>query len=186
MRAFIALYLSPQLLDECLRIQKTLGRRFDCIRWTKPEQIHLTLKFLGDLDEQGVPEVSRAIESAVSQINPFDIVLGACGRFPEDRPARIVWVGFNKGAAQLSSLERAVSAAVTPLGFAPEKRPFVPHLTIGRVDDGGNIKNLSRVISEIQVSPLRQRLDSIKLMKSELGRGGAVHSELWSAGLQAC
>jgi 2'-5' RNA ligase len=131
MRAFVAVFPPLEVRREAL----TWARRRssdDRVRWTRPENVHLTLKFLGDVRAEALDEIRAALEEVCAQHAPFDAALAKLGAFPSARRARILWIGVGAGFDPLRSLAADFDDALTPLGFEREKRPYVPHLTLGR------------------------------------------------------
>lgn len=130
MRAFIAIELPEELRAELARQQVALRAASSDARWTRPEGIHLTLKFLGEISEAQVGQVAQALE-ALGEFPPFPVEVAGFGFFPEARRPRVFWVGVKAGAA-LGELAQRFEAALEKLGFARERRVFSPHLTLAR------------------------------------------------------
>ena len=191
LRLFVAVHLPDRWLDALARAQEELRRQGLHLRFVRPEGIHLTLKFLGETDQRRLPEITRALASAVSGMRSFDVELGAPGTFGPRRRPRVVWYGITGDSAALVALHRAVEGALTPLGYAPEGRPFAPHLTLARVPDTLPPDEAERIAPTVarlatpQVDPLH--VTSISLMRSQLGPGGARYSvvETWRLGGEA-
>lgn len=135
MRLFIAIDLPDSvraaLAREQARLRDVCAGSRD-IRWTRPEGVHLTLKFLGAVDEPRLPEVIGALRT-IAPFDPFEVDVGGFGFFPNARRPRVFWVGLEAPPA-LGELARRVEAAMVPLGFARENRPFQPHLTLARFE----------------------------------------------------
>jgi 2'-5' RNA ligase len=132
-RLFVALEL-PGTHRAALAGVCEQGRRGG-VRWVAAENVHLTLKFLGEVDEALVPEIEEALAAAAGEARPFALALRGGGCFPNARSPRVIWVGVSEGAEEASRLAAEMERALGPLGFAPEKRRFRPHLTIGRPKD---------------------------------------------------
>jgi 2'-5' RNA ligase len=133
LRCFVALE-PPQALRESIASHFAReGRGAPGIRWTAAAGLHLTLKFLGDVEPARLPELEAALAAAVAQHPPFTLELRGAGAFPTPQGPRVVWVGAGAGAAQAAALAGAVDAAAAAGGCAPEARPFAAHLTVGRV-----------------------------------------------------
>jgi 2'-5' RNA ligase len=163
------------------------GRRIAGVRWVAPCNLHLTLKFLGDVAEGRLPELRTALMAAAAGASPFTLALHGAGAFPSPERPRVIWVGAGAGSAELTALALSVEAALTPLGFAPEDRPFSPHLTVGRVS-----------YRPPDPAPLRRLIDSargrewgewlvpaVHLMRSELFPKGPIYSILQTTPLPA-
>ena len=131
MRAFVAVFPPPELREEALARARRLALR-GRVRWSKPENIHLTLKFLGDVREEILDGLCAALEEVCGRHAIFDAGLAGFGAFPSARRAQILWAGIGMGSTRLSSLATDLDAVLAPLGFEREKRPYTPHLTLGR------------------------------------------------------
>src|ERR687894_2751667 len=135
MRAFVAVFPPSEVRREAL----AWARRWssdDRVRWTRPENVHLTLKFLGDVRAESLDGIRVALGEVCAEHAPFDAVLAELGAFPSARLAKILWVGVGAGSERLRSLAADVDDALASLGFEREKRPYVPHLTLGRMRGG--------------------------------------------------
>jgi RNA 2',3'-cyclic 3'-phosphodiesterase len=139
-RTFIAVRPPDPLCDHIAEVVR--GRRrpvgagrmaVDGVRWVPPENLHYTVKFLGELTAARLPEMEAALEAVGRRHVAFDAALAGGGCFPGAQRPRILWVGMGEGAAALTALAADVEAAVAPMGWEPERRPFKPHLTVGRV-----------------------------------------------------
>ncbi|MFM8550892.1 MAG: RNA 2',3'-cyclic phosphodiesterase, partial [Nitrospiraceae bacterium] len=145
-RTFIAVELPSSLRQALAQVQAEARNRIARelspamrLQWVRPEAIHLTLKFLGDIPEQQVDEIKSAAGSALCSVAPFSVEVAGLGVFPDLRAPRILWVGLSGGegtASALSHLAAMVERSVEPLGYPPESRPFNPHLTLARIKEG--------------------------------------------------
>lgn len=129
-RAFIAVELSG--LDEVLALRQEIQRTGAPFKLVNPENIHITLKFLGDTDEALIPDLRTAMEKACEGIEPFKIYYKTMGAFPNQKVMKIIWVGI-ENAGPLIQIAKAVDEGCSKLGFQKENRPFKPHLTLGRM-----------------------------------------------------
>jgi 2'-5' RNA ligase len=183
-RAFVAIELNRELLDRLAELQERLQRQVPphSVRWVRPEGIHLTLQFLGDIAASRVAEISRALETASRDVGPFPFQLKGLGCFPNLRRVRVVWVGIEETTGVLQRLQKAVGHNLAALGYPPEERPFSPHLTLGRVQRSASLSDqqrLGEVIVNSQVETLgRMTADAVYLMRSDLRPTGAVYSAL--------
>jgi 2'-5' RNA ligase len=164
-RAFLAIPLPPPLCEELAK----LGRSIAGLRAQRAETIHLTLRFLGEIDD---PEpVAQAAEEVAARHAPFDVSLEGVGAFPDPRRPRVVWVGLGEGEENARALARDLESAVVALGFPPEERPWSAHVTLGRFRD--------RPPKPPPFDPKRSfgraRADRIILFRSELTPEGARH-----------
>jgi 2'-5' RNA ligase len=186
-RAFIAIKLTPAILkrlgDLQARIKEDIPPRL--VRWVKPQGIHLTLKFLGDVPASQIETIAEATRGACAPYASFSFTIGRLSCFPNPRRPRVVWVGVDEPRGALVRLQRAIEGALTPLGYPPERRPFHPHLTLGRVKGGSRdaLQALGEYVSRAQVKVGTMEATSVSLMRSELLSGGAVYTELATAPL---
>lgn len=146
-RLFVALDLAIGVVEELLNIQEELhahlGANGDLpqtrLRWTNPENIHLTLKFLGNTEDALISRLSETISSLVKPLFPFEVEARGVGFYPAPELPRIFWCGFDPQSAEvLALLQQAIERDLGELGFAPNDRPFHPHLTLGRVKSRAN------------------------------------------------
>jgi RNA 2',3'-cyclic 3'-phosphodiesterase len=185
-RAFIAIELSDDIhhrLDDVEhQIQSRAGetaRR--AVRWVAAENIHLTLKFLGDVSTDQLTPITGLLAEVAASYPGLDLTIGGSGAFPNARRPRVVWVGC-EGSPVLGRLQKAVDQAMDRLGYPREERPFSPHLTLGRVNEnarGDELAQLVRALGETHVGELgRVKVETFHLFKSELHPGGAVYTRL--------
>ena len=175
-RLFVACELPDEIVNALGQLQDGLGRAgAEQLRWVRPEGIHLTLKFLGEVE---VALVDDVITSLSACIRPFALRLSASqlGAFG-GRRLRVVWVGLDGQTGELSDLAKTVERALEPLGFPAEHRPFAPHLTLGRVRERASAaerERLSGLLESYQMpSPTEFSLSRVALIQSILGPGGA-------------
>lgn len=155
------------------------------VSWTRPEGMHLTLKFLGEIEEKRVPKIEASLEMATNGIGSFSLRVSSMGTFPDIRRPRVVWIGLEEDGGSLSKLQENVERELGAIGFPGEKRGFTPHLTLGRIRSNRNIEKLLNLINEekaVEVGGFG--VSSILLMRSELRPTGAVYTELYSAPLK--
>jgi 2'-5' RNA ligase len=186
MRLFIAVDLSEgarvAIAAEQKRIAAALAGTKTSLRWVKPEQAHLTLVFLGNVDEVRVPAVVEAVGGDVD-LAPFEMVLDGEGVFPPRGAPRVLWIGTTLGAAQLIELQRRLSARVAALGVELERRPFHPHLTIGRWRESRAFDRDRALAAARSGSIARIRVEHATLYESRLSPSGAAYRELTRATL---
>jgi len=186
-RAFIAVDVSQEAKAALASIISRLKRETegDRIRWGRAESIHLTLKFLGNVESALVQPVLEAVERAAYSSGPFQVALSKVGAFPRLEAPRVIWVGLQGDLEALVALQRRMEDEVSPLGFPKEERPFSPHLTLGRVNDGWvrrgeNGLDLAKVTLNDQVA---WRVEEVHLMQSVLTPSGAIYQRLGSTPL---
>ena len=187
-RSFIAVELPSAARDAVERVMRELrATAGDGVRWVRPEGIHLTLKFLGDIDVDSVPAISTALGRCADSAAPFDLYLEGVGVFPNARRPRVVWVGLGGALESLQGLQQSVERELEALGFTRERRAFTPHLTLGRVRDGASAQQgraLSEAIAGASVQPgVVLPVRELALMKSDLQPTGAVYTRLHAARL---
>ena len=190
LRTFIAVELDKELLGNLVDLQDRLRGQVAprSVRWVRPEGIHLTLKFLGEIRPDQVDAVNVALAQAASEVRPFTFTVGGMGCFPNTRRPRVIWVGLYEPTGTLSRLRDAVESHVAPLGFPTEKRPFRPHLTLGRVQryaSKSEVREIGEVIASSEIGALDEmRVGQVSFIKSDLRPGGAVYTTLYEAQLQ--
>jgi RNA 2',3'-cyclic 3'-phosphodiesterase len=150
------------------------------VRWVKPENVHLTLKFLGDVAEEDLARVADTLESVCQRHEAFEAAPSGFGAFPSSRRARILWAGVGEGAGRLTALAHDVQRSLESLSFEPEKRPYKPHLTLGRA------RGRPAVLGAAGITPpgLGFPVNSVELVESVLGEAGATYSTLASRALR--
>ncbi len=176
-RSFIALPLDDTIKNALVETRQTLrqalgdlakGKDDGVIRWNRPQQFHLTLDFLGNLDDGEIEQVKDRVRTASQKIEPFSLELGALGSF--GRPTKVIWVGIRGDTQTLQTLHEHV--AVTP------KRSFRPHLTLGRVKHPPNPRVLKQALSQVEVPTRPWLADEVVLYESVLEPRGARHTPL--------
>ena len=188
-RAFIALHISEQaretLAQAMARLEEATGNG---VRWVNPDGVHLTLKFLGDIPSGQAQEVMESMRKSSDGHGVFHLSLSRLGMFPNERQPRVLWAGVTGDLAALSLIQESVETAMSGLGFQRERRPFRPHLTIGRVRDGVRPKQRQAIgdsLSSIKMRPSQPwQVDSVHLIRSVLLPQGAVYTSLGSAELR--
>lgn len=180
MRLFIAIDLDEAVKAAVVKLQSRLKqslRNGNGLKWVPQEQMHFTLKFLGEVDEGRIDEIGKAINTACFEKKAFEFELSAIGTF--GRPAKVLWLGSETQSGELIALVDSVEQALQESGFEKENRPFSVHLTLARVKDGGVEKNLHRVVNENQkVEMPKVFVDSVCLYKSQLTLDGPVYTLL--------
>ncbi|HWQ70042.1 MAG TPA: RNA 2',3'-cyclic phosphodiesterase [Patescibacteria group bacterium] len=180
-RAFVAANLNPDLKAALAMVQDRLKATRADVGWVRPENLHLTLKFLGQVEEDRIGAIGQAIAAAATGCGPVRLVFQGLGAFPRPREARVVWIGLSHGSEALVALQAKIEAALESLGFAGEARPFTAHLTLGRVRGPARREQLARALTEAPAEALGEMvLDRIELMRSDLSAGGARYSILQS------
>ncbi len=176
MRVFVAIDPPPEVRRSMLEAAIEASRGFgDEVRWTKPENVHLTLKFLGEVSGEALEGIRDALTVACSPHAPFDARLRGLGAFPSPRRARVIWAGVGEGSGGISSLATSVESALEPWGFRREGRPYVPHATLGRAK--GRSVSLDLPANDVPETQIF-RVSGVSLTKSTLAPGGPVYETL--------
>ncbi len=189
LRAFIAIEIPHSILDaiqkETAGLQRAIGA---AVRWVPCSNLHLTLKFLGDISPANLDLLTQMLAAEAAAHKPFELQVGGLGSFPTPRRPRIIWIGLSAPAA-LESLQRGIEAASARLGYTEEDRPFSPHLTIGRVKQQASSTELQALRTALEQSRVGDlgtaRVEAVHLFKSDLRPAGAVYTRLFSAPLGA-
>ncbi|MCH8225238.1 MAG: RNA 2',3'-cyclic phosphodiesterase [Chloroflexi bacterium] len=187
-RTFIAIHLSQDARRRLTETIRWMGSEVPSgVRWVDPEGIHLTLKFLGDIEPALVEDVLRAMEQAASGTVPFQVHLNGLGVFPNLRRPRVLWAGVGGDMDALGALQEKVEAAMEGLAFPRERRAFSPHLTLGRVRDTISAVARQRVGGLVSQGSLDGAdpwpVNAVHLMRSNLTPDGAVYTSLGSVSL---
>lgn len=187
-RSFIAVELPDDLKLAMFRLQERLkaGSRAP-VKWVSPENTHLTLKFLGNIDTVVVDDVRGALREAARGIPAIRLGAGGLGVFPHKNRVQVVWVGLTGELEKLQELQQRIDKELTPLGFPVEKRAFSPHLTIARLRDRATVSDCQNMGRLVEQTDFKNNLEfvvkSVSLMKSQLTREGPVYTRLDSVNL---
>jgi len=179
-RAFIALALPDELRRHLGRIQRCLSDGGVRVRWVRPESMHLTLKFLGDLPLEKLPAVTDALDQVAGRCAPLQLTAAGLGGFPNRNRPRVLWVGIGGEREGLVSMQQRIEAGLSPLGWPPEKRPFQGHLTLARARGRGAMeKGIGDILAQCDPGDaLAFQADKLTLYRSRLRPEGAVHDIL--------
>lgn len=184
-RLFIAANLPLEILQALQEIQIQLKRRLvgAPLSWTRPEGIHITLKFLGDTDPRRVEAITTVLRQAVMPHRPFSVIVGGFGCFPNPRKANVLWVGVQDPDGRLARLAASVDQAMAALGWEPEHRPFTAHLTLARVHRDAAADQRRALEEMLSTITLPSQLGTvpighIHLIRSELNPQGSVYTAL--------
>lgn len=177
MRAFIAVEISEEVRTEVARLQEKLQTAGADVKWVEPENLHLTLKFLGEIEEGRVPALTEALNFSL-RLPPFTFSLEGVGAFPKMEHPKVLWAGIHEGKDPLIGLARVVETACSGCGFPPEERPFSPHLTIGRVRSPQGLNRLIQKLQSAEFQGGKTQAGGITLFQSTLGPGGPIYQPL--------
>lgn len=182
MRAFIAIELSPEIKDSLSVIQSHLKYSGADVKWVAVNNIHLTLKFLGDITEEKCEKIKSVLDDIGALTKPFDISIKDIGTFPNINYPRVVWVGLDKGTAESKVLAENIAEGILKLGFEKDARAFEPHLTIGRVRSPKNKEALKEKILTAQIPVTKPHpVSSVALFQSILSPKGPTYTKLHEA-----
>jgi RNA 2',3'-cyclic 3'-phosphodiesterase len=177
-RTFVALPIPQESQNALDEVQGPLRATGADVRWTSAASIHLTLKFLGEIDPEMLPGITGALRESVQKHRPFTLCLRGLGAFPGLRSPRIVWCGIEGETHMLQTLQGDVESVCARFGFPPEERAFRPHLTLGRVRGKRNLHRLAECIRITNVRENAFEVSGINVYKSTLTPGGAVYDVL--------
>jgi 2'-5' RNA ligase len=187
MRLFVAIDVGDALRAEAARVIRAIGDRIEAaksppkIAWVKPAALHVTLKFLGEVDEADLPGVRARLQPPLA-LAPFEVEWRGIGAFPSARHPRALWLGVVSGAAQLGEVEAAIASRFEGSPVL-ETRPLLPHLTLGRVKMAGTGVDWPKVLQSIDVRGVRSTVDRVTLYQSHLSHQGPHYTGLVSAPL---
>lgn len=189
LRAFVAIELPDPLQTGLAAVISTLQKSSPpVVRWVPAENIHLTLKFLGNISTASLNDLQRTLQASVKGLRPFEVQVAGVGAFPKLRTPRVIWSALNAPDA-LTHLAQIVDAAALKLGYPQEERPFSPHLTLGRVSDKANAQEVSALADNLakqgNISLGSFTVRDIQLFRSDLKPTGSVYTSLFSAPLGA-
>jgi 2'-5' RNA ligase len=180
MRAFIAIELPQEIKDSLARLQQKLKLAGADVKWVEPKNIHLTLKFLGEIDEQAQNRIIVKLEEISCAAKKFVISLASCGAFPNTNSPRVIWQGIEQGDKEVSAIATAIETQLESIGIPKENREFSSHITLGRTRSSKNRQELAQAISEFSLKPLKDKFPASKitLFKSILTPRGPIYETI--------
>ncbi len=175
-RTFLGIAASDEVIEAAKHAIARLQRVTDNVKWVEPANLHWTLHFLGELDDQEIYDVCQASERGASQVDAFGCAAQGLGAFPSSTRPRTLWIGAGQGGEQLVTLHAALDVELQPLGFRGENRRYVPHLTLGRAGRGLNPAESAALAKELlQLTDLAagaQPVNEVLVYASRLRREG--------------
>lgn len=180
-RCFVAIEIPNLIRDELAQIQEALRKQIKQASWVKPGNIHLTLKFLGDVEVDAIKPVERAIKQVATLHSPFPLQIGGIGVFPHLARPRVIWAGVKAGGEKITALAQEIDLALNRCGFPLDDKRFNPHLTIARLKKRLDMRPFMdgyRQYDEIDGATMTVR--EISLIRSQLHPEGAVYTTLQS------
>jgi 2'-5' RNA ligase len=176
-RTFVALELSPPLKAGILRLAETLNRKGVRASWSRDRALHLTLKFVGDVEEADVPGLVDAVRRAASRCRPFAFDTRGVGAFPSPRRPRVIWVGVVPVDAMFV-LQAELESELAALGVPREERRWSPHITVGRIRDPEGSGDLETTLAALRCPEETVAVSEVLVMKSVLSPSGAIHEPI--------
>ncbi len=185
MRLFVSVDLPPELTEPVARLQEEFADASG-LNFTDPEQVHVTLKFLGDVEDSQLPELTRELEAAVadSGVDPFTARFGGLGVFPDLEYIRVLWLGVEEGGEELTRLHEAIEDRTTAMGFDPESHDFTPHATLARMQHAGGKELVQELVTERSPTVGETAVEEVRLTESTLTDEGPVYSTVESFPLE--
>lgn len=180
MRIFIAIELSPEIKARVAQIIERLNASSAAVKWSRPENLHLTLKFIGEIEEEKLKKVKEILEGSVSKLKPFSISLEELGTFPEGRNPRVIWIGVKEGQEQICTIMQALNNECTKvqIGESEDREP-VAHLTLGRVKDRKSLDKLVGLIEKYKEEKFgAEEVKEIAIIKSQLTPKGSIYTKV--------
>ena len=187
MRVFVALELDNAVRDAADQAARELRTRLDPrvrAAWVNADKMHLTVRFLGHVDDNHVPAVLEALRPPLP-VAPFEVALGSCGVFPRSGPPRVFWIGLMDGVTSLQSMHHELNRRLAPLGFTPEDRPFNAHLTLARVKEAPRdaARSIRETVALVRVPAVRCRIIAATVFQSSLSPKGSTYTRLLTVSL---
>lgn len=179
-RTFVAVEIDEGVRNRASRLIKELRQSGADVAWVAPENMHITLKFLGDVEYKDVYHVCRAIEESVADVEPFSLEIKGTGAFPSLSRPHVIWLGVDLGASEIAALSEKVEVALSRLGFRPEARRFHAHLTLGRVRKSGRaVEHLVSMLREHEQTDFGPTVvDQVVIFSSELQPTGPIYEAM--------
>ncbi|MBS3908927.1 MAG: RNA 2',3'-cyclic phosphodiesterase [Actinobacteria bacterium] len=175
-RIFIGLDLPGRLKSELFEVSEQLKATIEGARWVARDNIHLTLKFLGSVPEEQSAEIETALRAKAAGFERFSFECGALGAFPNQKRARVLWVGVERGGREFVELSTLVEDALAPLGFTRDDKPFTPHITLARLNPPKPVEQALKTVPE---APYRGRnipVEGITIFQSHLKPAGVEYA----------
>ena len=179
LRTFVALPLDNRIVASLQDLHHQLTSLPVDVKWVKPQSIHVTIKFIGNVDEQRIDPVCEAIQRGVAGVRSWPVEVKKVGTFPGMRNPRVVWVGLDDPKGNIKAVQHHIEDELAKIGFEKERRPFTPHLTVGRVRSSKGKKDLvCFLLDEREREFGEMEIDRVLLFKSDLKPTGAVYTVL--------
>jgi 2'-5' RNA ligase len=185
MRTFIAINLTQEIRDYLAGIQGELKKCRADVKWVQPENIHLTLKFLGERDEKKIEKIKEALEETAREKNCFSVRLYNIGAFPKIDSPRVIWVGIDKGEKETKEIAYELEEKIAKIGIPKEDKPFSSHITIARIRSPADRASLVQELKRLSKLENKEfSVTTITLYKSTLTPKGPIYEVLKEASLK--
>lgn len=185
LRLFVAIETPSAVRERLAEVIATLRTTNADVRWEQTDKLHITLKFLGDAEQQSLGPIIASLERIAQSFPEFSIRYASLGCFPHKREPRILWAGVESADSMLGHLAKSIDDALATLGFKKEERAFHAHVTLGRVKSGRHMNHLLRTMESITFESQPVHVSHFVLVKSELKQGGSVYTTLHEVSLQS-
>lgn len=182
LRCFIAIEIPQAIKDELFTLQNELKKSNADIKFVEPENLHITLKFLGSVTPDKAEEIKASLLRTPFLTAPFASSLGKIGAFPGIGHPRVIWAGINKNKEKILRIYEAIEEMLSGLGFEKDTKPFETHITLGRVRSPKNLNNLKEALGNLNfISKEDFVIGSVTLFKSDLSKSGPVYTKIFEA-----
>jgi len=178
-RTFIAVDVPEDIKEKIYDLEKELIKSGgEGVKWEGKEKFHITLKFLGDVNEDAIDSIYEVLSEKLNGFGKFHVIYKGVGCFPEIKRPRVIWVGCEDPTGKLFELQKIVEEKMNELGFEKEDKDYHPHITLGRVKNPKNISNLIKKIESINFEAGTGEIAEVLIMKSDLKPTGSVYTVL--------
>jgi 2'-5' RNA ligase len=178
MRLFFAVKISDVIKREVAQFLAPMIDLRSRVKWVEPANMHLTLKFLGETEEERLPDLEQAGLAAAQDAVPFDLTIRDCGAFPNLRAPRVFWIGITDPEKRLRNLQKDLDYILSQAGWEQEKRKFSPHLTVGRVKDRRGLEQVKEAFARAEFAPISLKVEEFYLIRSQLRPTGPIYTDL--------
>ena len=183
MRLFIAIQLAGSVRNAVGRLQEKLRAGAAGVRWVKLQNVHLTVKFLGEIDASELPRIRQALQEAAASAGPFEMAVSGCGVFPSAGRVRVIWAGVESKDGGALACYQAIEDALAQVGVSREQRGFSPHITLGRVREDRSGGSIRSAVDAASLPPQPQHVRELVLMESTLAPSGPTYTVVTTAAL---
>ncbi len=177
-RTFIAINVPEEIKEALRELIASAGGHPGNVKWVKADNLHITLKFLGNVTSEQLPQIYEAVEAAAEETEDFQLVTSNTGAFPSFKRPRIFWIGVRHKGTPLISLAANIEQQLLIRGFPKEERRFKPHLTLGRIKEQRRIARVAEAINRYSFPNISFQVSGIDVMKSQLTPRGPIYTSL--------